>query len=114
MNREKDLLYEDQAPRDRLSRLSEASVYNNESLAIIVALQKVAGNARCLISARYSVTSMDESTCGGSNPPSGARMLGTQRPQPQLENGAIYRPLRPILPSLSSARIPIQQTGAVR
>ena len=30
MNREADLLYEDQASRDRMSRLSEASVYNNE------------------------------------------------------------------------------------
>ena len=63
MNREAELLYEDQAPRDKMSRLSEASVYNNESLAVNVAPQKVTGNARCLISARYGViSSMDEST----------------------------------------------------
>ncbi len=77
MNREADLLYEDQAPRDRMSRLSEASVYNDESLAVIVVQQKVTGNARCLINAHYGVIlSMAESTRGGSNPPSGARMLG--------------------------------------
>ena len=71
MNREADLLYEDQAPWDRMSRLSEASVYNNESLAVIVVQRKVTSNARCLISARYGViSSMDESTRGGSNPPS--------------------------------------------
>ena len=74
MNREADLLYEDQAPRDRISILSEASVHNNESLAVIVVQQKVTGNARSLISARYGViSSMDESTRGGLESPFGSK-----------------------------------------
>ena len=61
MNREDDLLRENQALRERLSRLSEASVRINESLDFKVVLQEVIDNARYLTNARYGViASMDE------------------------------------------------------
>ncbi len=61
MNREDDLLQENQALRDRLSRLSKASVRVNESLDFNVVLQEVIDNARYLTNARYGViASMDE------------------------------------------------------
>ena len=55
MNRENDLLQENQALRDRLSRLSEASVHISESLDFNVVLQEVIDNARYLTNARYGV-----------------------------------------------------------
>ncbi len=55
MNREDDLLQEIQALRERLSRLSEASVRINESLDFNVVLQEVIDNARYLTNARYGV-----------------------------------------------------------
>ena len=55
MNREDDLLQEIQALRDRLSRLSEASLHINGSLDINVVLQKVIDNARYLTDAHYGV-----------------------------------------------------------
>ena len=61
MNREDELLQENQALRDRLSRLSEASVHISESLDVDVVLQEVIDNARYLTNARYGViASMDE------------------------------------------------------
>ncbi len=61
MNRENDLLQENQALRERLSRLSEASMHINESLDINVVLQGVIDNARYLTNARYGViASMNE------------------------------------------------------
>ena len=61
VNREDDLLQENQALRERLSRLSEASVRINESLDFSVVLQEVIDNARYLTNARYGViASMDE------------------------------------------------------
>ncbi len=61
MNRDNDLLQENQALRERLSRLSEASVHINESLDINVVLQEVIDNARYLTDARYGVIgSMNE------------------------------------------------------
>ncbi|MYD36281.1 MAG: response regulator [Dehalococcoidia bacterium] len=61
MNREDDLLQENQTLRERLSRLSEASVRINESLDFNVVLQEVIDNARYLTNARYGViASMDE------------------------------------------------------
>ena len=61
MNREDDLLQENQALRERLSRLSEASVHINESLDFNVVLQEVIDNARYLTNARYGViASMNE------------------------------------------------------
>ena len=61
MNQEDDLLQENQALRERLSRLSEASVQINESLDFNVVLQEVIDNARYLTNARYGViASMDE------------------------------------------------------
>ena len=61
MNRESDLLRENQALRERLSRLSEASVHINESLDFNVVLQEVIDNARYLTNARYGViASMNE------------------------------------------------------
>ena len=60
MNREDDLLQENQALRERLSRLSEASVRINESLDFNVVLQEVIDNARYLTDASYGViASMD-------------------------------------------------------
>ena len=55
MNQENDLLRENQALRERLSRLSEASVHINESLDFNVVLQEVIDNARYLTNARYGV-----------------------------------------------------------
>ncbi|MYD35540.1 MAG: response regulator [Dehalococcoidia bacterium] len=55
MNRENDLLQENQALRDRLSRLSEASAHINQSLDFNVVLQEVIDNARYLTNARYGV-----------------------------------------------------------
>ena len=61
MSPEDDLLQENQALRERLSRLSEASVRINESLDFNVVLQEVIDNARYLTNARYGViASMDE------------------------------------------------------
>ena len=61
MNREDDLLQENQALRERLSRLSEASMHINESLDTRVVLQGVIDNARYLTSAKYGVIlTMDE------------------------------------------------------
>ena len=61
MNREEELLAANQALRERLSRLSEASVRINESLDFNVVLQEVIDNARYLANARYGVIStMDE------------------------------------------------------
>ncbi len=67
MNQKDDLLQENQALRDRLSRLSEASVHINENLDFNVVLQKVIDNARYLTNARYGViASMNE--VGGVGP----------------------------------------------
>ena len=61
MNREDDLLQEFQVLRERLSRLSEASVRINESLDFNGILQEVIDNARYLSNARYGViASIDE------------------------------------------------------
>ena len=61
MNREDDLLKQNQSLRERLSRLSEASVRINESLDFNVVLQEVIDNARYLTNARYGViATMDE------------------------------------------------------
>ena len=61
MSREDDLIQENQALRDRLSRLSEASVRINESLDFNAVLQEVIDNARYLTNARYGViASMNE------------------------------------------------------
>ena len=61
MNRQDELLQENHALRQRLSRLSEASVHINESLDFNVVLQEVIDNARYLTNARYGVLgSMDE------------------------------------------------------
>ena len=61
MNREDELLEANQALRERLSKLSEASVRINESLDFNVVLQEVIDNARYLTNARYGVIStMDE------------------------------------------------------
>ncbi len=57
MNRENDLLLENQTLRKRLSRLSEASVRINESLDFNSVLQEVIDNARFLTDARYGVIS---------------------------------------------------------
>ena len=55
MNREDDLLQENQTLRDRLSRLSKASVRINESLYFNVVLQEVIDNVRHLTNASYGV-----------------------------------------------------------
>ena len=61
MNREEELTRENQTLRERLSRLSEASVHINESLDLNVVLQEVIDYARYLTDARYGViASMDE------------------------------------------------------
>jgi transcriptional regulator with GAF, ATPase, and Fis domain len=52
-----DLLEANQALRERLTRLSEASVRINESLDFNVVLQEVIDNARYLTDARYGVIS---------------------------------------------------------
>ena len=62
MNREDDLLRENRALRERLSRLSEASLRINESLDFDTVLQGVLDSARALTQARYGViTLLDES-----------------------------------------------------
>ena len=55
MNQQDELLQENQALRNRLSRLSEASLQINGSLDINVVLQEVIDNARHLTNARYGV-----------------------------------------------------------
>ena len=57
MTRVDELLKANQALRERLSRLSEASVRINESLDFNVVLQEVIDNARYLAKARYGVIS---------------------------------------------------------
>ncbi len=60
MNREDELLQQIRALRERLSRLSQASVRINESLDGNTVLQEVIDNARYLTNARYGViTAMD-------------------------------------------------------
>ena len=62
MNREDDLLRENQAQRERLSRLSEASLRINESLDFDAVLQGVVDGACALTGARYGgMTLLDES-----------------------------------------------------
>ena len=62
MDREDDLLRQIEALRERLSRLSEASLRISESLDFDVVLQDVLDSARTLIQARYGViTLLDES-----------------------------------------------------
>ena len=62
MDREDVLLQENQALRERLSRLSEASLRINESLDFDTVLQGVLDSARALTQARYGViTLLDES-----------------------------------------------------
>ena len=53
MNREDELLRENQALRERLSRLSEASLRINESLDFDTVLQEVVDSARALTGSRY-------------------------------------------------------------
>ena len=61
MNRPDDLLQENQALRERLARLGEASARINESVDLNVVLQEVIDNARHLANARYGVmASMDK------------------------------------------------------
>ena len=61
MNREDELLQENQGLRERLSKLSDANVRINESLEFSVVLQEVIDNACNLTNARYGViASMDE------------------------------------------------------
>ncbi len=64
MNREDDLLKENQVLRQRLSKLSQASVHINESLEFNVVLQEVIDNARYLTNARYGVISAMDETGG--------------------------------------------------
>ena len=62
LNRESDLLRENQALRERLSRLSEASLRVSESLDFDTVLQGVLDSACALTQARYGVvTLLDES-----------------------------------------------------
>ena len=61
MNRVDELLEANQTLRERLSRLSEASLRITESLDVNVVLQEVIDNARYLTNARYGVIStMDQ------------------------------------------------------
>ena len=61
MRRPEDLMRENEALRDRLSRLSEASLRINESLDFDTVLQEVLDSARALTGARYGViTLLDE------------------------------------------------------
>ena len=61
MNKVDQLLQENQALRERLSKLSEATVRINENLDFSVVLQEVIDSARYLTNARYGVVaSMDE------------------------------------------------------
>ena len=62
MNREDDLTRENQALRERLSRMSEAGLRINESLDFDTVLQEVLDSARALTQANYGViTLLDES-----------------------------------------------------
>ena len=62
MNREDELSRENQALRERLSRLSEASLRISESLDFDTVLQDVLDSARSLTQARCGiVTLLDES-----------------------------------------------------
>ena len=57
-----DLARENQALRQRLSRLSEASLRINESLDLDTVLQEVVDSARALTGSRYGViTTLDDS-----------------------------------------------------
>ena len=61
MNREDDLLRENESLRERLSRLSEASLRINDTLDFDTVLQGVLDSARALTQARYGViTLLDE------------------------------------------------------
>ena len=61
MNREDTLQRENEALRERLSRLSEASLRINESLDFDTVLQEVVDNARTLTASRYgAITVLDE------------------------------------------------------
>ena len=61
MNREDDLLRENESLRERLSRLSEASLRINDTLDFDTVLQEVLDSARALTQARYGViTLLDE------------------------------------------------------
>ena len=62
---------ENQALRERLSRLSEASLRINESLDPDTVLQEVMDNARTLTGARFgSITTLDDGGgCWTSSPP---------------------------------------------
>ena len=53
MKQPDDLMRENEALRDRLSRLSEASLRINESLDFDTVLQEVVDNARALTASRY-------------------------------------------------------------
>ena len=57
LNGEDDLLRENQALRERLSRLSAASLQISESLVLDEVLQEVIDNVRHLTSARYGAVS---------------------------------------------------------
>ena len=62
MNQPDELARESKAPRERLWRLSEASLRINESLDFDTALQGVLDSARSLTAARYGVvTLLDDS-----------------------------------------------------
>ena len=62
MNRGDDRRQEPDAPRDRLSRLAEATLRINESLDFDDVLQEVVDSARSLTGARYGViTTLDDS-----------------------------------------------------
>ena len=64
MSREDNLLKENQVLRQRLTKLSDASVRINESLEFNVVLQEVIDNARYLTNARYGVISAIDSAGG--------------------------------------------------
>ena len=62
MQEQDDLLKENQALRERLSRLSEASLRINESLDLDTVLQEVVDSARALTGSAYGViTTLDDS-----------------------------------------------------
>ena len=64
MKREDELLKANRALRERLSRLSEASMRINECLEFNVVLQDVIDNARYLTNARYGVVASMDSIGG--------------------------------------------------
>ena len=64
MSRENELLQEIEALRERLSRLSEASLSINESLDFDTVLQKVLNSARSLTGARYGVVATKDEQGG--------------------------------------------------